>query len=158
MASEESFLQELTALRQRSINDFIRSGGSNAAECGPAAHGMFGQSVAQFSRDVAMATHPAYWACVQKRSHRELVQSLPYSIDSVAGQLCMQKLSISDVQLAPAGVGATAPSQQGVTEISFDNDGVLFAVGSASGAIGIYDFDECSAAMRLRYASASIHF
>ena len=168
---------ELSMLRQQSMKDFVVSGREGRALTTADSAGSSSSSSILlrassrlqqqyyrglcFERDARLLSHPVYPTLLSGRP------GVKQSLSSVAARMCAEKLHhVSDVRLdshlhlyspmfhASAGLAGGGSGGgvmgHGLTCISFDNQGALFAVAGAGGVLRVYDFDECYAEMHLR--------
>lgn len=135
-----SAIDDLVALRQRSIDTFIVSGGrkKDASFLGE-------QEAASFTSDPALLTHPVYSTSIEGNS-----EAFQRSLESTIAKLTNSRLTADALQLSSVRYYGSRDNKYGASCISFDQEGVLFACGGSNGIIKVYDFDECYAASTLR--------
>jgi hypothetical protein len=127
-------MDDLVALRQQSMNDFVVSGGAKKTPSFCEA-----QRAATFIRDPALLTHPFYAACMTNSNVPKK------NIETSITELCSSKLGLCEVTLEGSKNRINRVSRYGVNNIAFDSMGALCSVSSSNGVIRVYEFDECSA-------------
>ena len=136
-----SAIDDLVALRQRSIDTFIVSGGRKKD-----ASFLREQEAASFTADPALLTHPLYSTSIDGNS-----EAFQRSLESTIAKFTNARLTADALQLSSVRYYGSRENKYGASCISFDQEGVLFACGGSNGIIKVYDFDECYAASSLRY-------
>lgn len=136
-----SAIDDLIALRQRSIDTFIVSGGRKKD-----ASFLMEQEAASFTADAGLLTHPLYSTSIDGNS-----EAFQRSLESTIAKFTNSRLIADTLQLSSVHYYGSRDNKYGASCISFDQEGVLFACGGSNGIIKVYDFDECYAASSLRY-------
>eukprot|EP01032_Pedospumella_encystans_P007617 gene7617-9120_t len=141
-----SAIDDLVALRQRSIDTFIVSGGRKKD-----ASFLREQEAASFTADPALLTHPLYSTSIDGNS-----EAFQRSLESTIAKFTNARLTADALQLSSVRYYGSRDNKYGASCISFDQEGVLFACGGSNGIIKVYDFDECYAASTLRREGATV--
>ena len=135
-------MDELISLRQQSIVDFVVSGGSRKVSVFSTA-----PEAAGFIRNAALLTHPFYSTCM-RNTEQKLHRSR--TMESSIVEMCTNSLRIDDLRLSQPRSLGSRENKYGVSSISFDAEGALFAAAGSNGVIRVYDFDECYAGTNLK--------
>lgn len=135
MSNGLPFTETLIESRQKTIADFMISGGKN--------------SLSQKKEFAAVQLNPRVYS---HPFHNVLPRSRKNRVDlkECIGDICCSRLQETSLIGGTSVQNSHRDVIRNLSKVVFDNEGVLFAICGANGQIRVFDFDECVASMVLK--------